>query len=245
MEVSMITALANDRYSIKLDIFEGPMDLLVYLVRKHDMDVTDIPIAEITEQYLAYLDLMRFLNIDLAGEFLYMAATLAHIKSRTLLPVHGEEDEEDPRLEIARPLMEYLQLKAAAEHLSGREILGKDTFECGASTSETTENSDEEAEIMIGLFELVEAFRKVMENQYNDHTVDFSTQTMSVKDRIIELVAILEKTPRITFQALLCEYGPNKGMLVLTFLAILEMAKVSLIEIRQHIQSGTIHLCYI
>ena len=119
----------DDTYSIKIDIFEGPMDLLVYLVRKNDVDIYNIPIAMITEQFLAYLDLMELMNIDYAGDFLYMAATLAHIKSKMLLPSQNDDnDEEDPRMEIARPLLEYLRLKSAADYLADHDILGKDTF---------------------------------------------------------------------------------------------------------------------
>lgn len=232
----------NEPYSIKLPIFEGPMDLLVYLVRKHDMDITDIPIAEITEQYLGYLNMMTLMNIDFAGDFLYMAATLAHIKSRILLPSSGDEDEEeDPRLEIARPLLEYLKLKSAADHLSGLPMLGRDVFTGGLSDDEAL--LDEDPDITLGLFELVDAFRRIMDNQYQDHAVDFSTNRMSVKDRIMEMVAIFEKTPRIHFHALI-EHPDDKSMVVLTFLAVLEMAKLNLIDIRQHVQSGLISLCY-
>lgn len=237
--------MPEKNYAIKLDIFEGPMDLLVYLVRKHDMDITDIPISEITEQYLAYLDLMTMMNIDFAADFLYMAATLAHIKSRTLLPVHGDdEDEEDPRLEIARPLMEYLRLKEAAACLGERPFLGRDTFTSGYVPEGADAKNDEDQDIEIGLFELVEAFRQVLDRQYKEHSVDFSSNKMTIKDRIIEIIAIFEKTPQVSFSTLL-ENHKEKSMVVLTFLAILEMAKINLIEIRQHIQSGTINLNYL
>ncbi|GAB6095323.1 segregation/condensation protein A [Desulfatiferula olefinivorans] len=234
--------MANETYSIRLPMFEGPMDLLVYLVRKHDMDITDIPIAEITEQYLGYLNMMSLLNIDFAGDFLYMAATLAHIKSRTLLPSQDEEGEdEDPRLEIARPLLEYLKLKSAADHLSTLPMLGRDVFTGGLADDETL--TDEEPEITLGLFELVDTFRRIMDSRYRDHAVDFSTNRMSVKDRIMEIVAVFEQTPRIHFHALF-DPSDEKSMVVLTFLAILEMAKLNLIDIRQHVQSGLISLCY-
>lgn len=237
--------MTENDYAIKLDIFEGPMDLLVYLVRKHDMDVTDIPISEITEQYLAYLDLMTLLNIDFAADFLYMAATLAHIKSRSLLPSqNGDEEEEDPRLEIARPLMEYLRLKSAAGYMGDLPLLGRDTFKAGYVPEDGADVPEEDPEIQIGLYELVEAFREVLDKQYKDHAVDFSSNKMTVKDRILEIVALFEKTPRISFRELLSDHR-DKSMVVLTFLAILEMAKISLIEITQHVQSGMIHLNYL
>ena len=122
--------MQEERYSVKLDdIFEGPMDLLIHLIRKNEVDIYDIPVGLITEQYLAYLEWMKLLDIDNVGDFLFMAATLAQIKSRMLLPVHdGAEDEEDPRMEIVRPLAEYLQIKSAAEELARRNMLGDRIF---------------------------------------------------------------------------------------------------------------------
>jgi segregation and condensation protein A len=116
----------ESEYKVRLEnVFEGPMDLLVHLIRKNEVDIYDIPVGLITEQYLAYLEWMKLLNIDNVGEFLVMASTLAQIKSRMLLPFHGEEeDEEDPRMQIARPLAEYLQIKSAAEELASRNMLG-------------------------------------------------------------------------------------------------------------------------
>jgi len=230
-------------YSVKIDVFEGPMDLLVYLVRKNDVDITNIPIALITEQFLGYLDLLELMNIDYASEFLYMAATLAHIKSRMLLPAHeGDDEEDDPRLEIARPLMEYLKLKAAADSLEQRDMLGRDTFK-----GNPFHNDDEPLEeqlISIGLFELVETFRQLSENDYKNHVLDFSTNRMTVKERIIGILSLLEKRDTLSFNELLDDH-PGKFMKVLTFLAILEMAKMNLIEIRQYIQSGMLKVAYV
>ena len=117
-------------YKIELeDVFEGPMDLLLHLIRKNEVDIYDIPIALITRKYLEYLDWMKMMNIDYAGDFLVMAATLAQVKSRTLLPTHGNEDEEeDPRMELTRPLIEYLQMQSVAEQLGERDMLGENTF---------------------------------------------------------------------------------------------------------------------
>ncbi len=116
-------------YEVKLGIFEGPLDLLLHLIYKNEVDIFDIPIASITDQYLEYLDLMKALNINVAGDFLLMAATLVHIKSRMLLPgAEGGEEEDDPRLEITRPLLEYMRIKEAAQALDEREILERDVF---------------------------------------------------------------------------------------------------------------------
>jgi len=122
--------MTNESYQVKLDnVFEGPMDLLVHLIKKNEVDIYDIPIALVTNQYLEYLEWMKSLNIDVAGDFLVMAATLTQIKSRMLLPAHeGGEEEDDPRMEIAKPLEEYLQMKSAAEHLTERNRLGETTF---------------------------------------------------------------------------------------------------------------------
>jgi len=235
--------MQDSAYSVKIDVFEGPMDLLVYLVRKNDVDVSNIPIALITEQFLAYLDLLELLNIDYAADFLYMAATLAHIKSRMLLPPEpGMEDEDDPRMEIARPLMEYLKLKAASECLEQRDMLNRDTFK--GNPFHEDDDPEEDPLIRIGLFELVETFRQLSENEYKDHVVDFKAQRMTVKERMVGILALLEKKETMTFQEIL-EGHPGKFMMVLTFLAILEMAKMNLVELRQHIQSGMIKVVYV
>ena len=121
--------MQEDIYKVQIeDIFEGPMDLLVHLIKKHEVDIYDIPIALITKQYLEYLEWMKIMNIDIAGDFIVMASTLTKIKSRLLLPSHGEEDEEDPRLELVKPIEEYLKMKSAAEKLGARTLLGEDTF---------------------------------------------------------------------------------------------------------------------
>ena len=149
-------------YRVKLtDIFEGPMDLLVHLIKKNEVNIYDIPIALITEQYLHYLQWLDALNVDYAAEFVVMASSLAQIKSRMLLPVHPEEEgeEEDPRQMIVRPLLEYLKLKSAAEQLAERPLLGEDTFTRPAQPAKQTLSGEEEV-IKIGLFELIDAFRE-------------------------------------------------------------------------------------
>ena len=152
-------------YEIKLDIFEGPLDLLLYLIRKNEIDIYNIPIALITEQYLEYLDLMRSLNLDLAGEYLVLAATLIHIKSRMLLPpVEGDdetEEGEDPRAELVQQLLEYQAFKEAALNLEDRPLLERDVFTRGAPLEEPAEaEEEEETMIEVGIFELVQAFRE-------------------------------------------------------------------------------------
>ncbi len=233
-----------ERYEVKLDnIFEGPMDLLVYLIQKNEVDIYDIPIALITDQYLGYLAFMEALNIDVAGDFILMAATLTHIKSKMLLPVHdADEPEEDPRLEIARPLAEYLRMKAAAEALTRRHFLGEDIFLREPGREEMSADLQEES-IRIGLFELINAFQRVLENLPGRHSIDLSDERVSIKDRITELVDILEKKGSVAFDELFSA-APARGEIVVTFLAILEMARLCLIGIHQHVATGIIRLVY-
>ncbi len=237
-------ATEETSYEIRLEnVFEGPMDLLFYLIKKNEVDIYDIPIALITEQYLAYIELMKSLNIDFAGDFLVMAATLTQIKSRMLLPIHDEEEEvEDPRLEIARPLQEYLEMKSAAEQLAQRHILGEHTFIRSAST-ENIQWNDETELIKVGLFELIDAFQKILMNLSPDHRVDMTTDRVTVKDRINQLVDLLEEKNSMTFDELF-EGAVKKGDLIVTFLAILEMVKLSLITVVQHALSGVIRIFY-
>ena len=235
----------TDVYQIKLeDVFEGPMDLLVHLIKKNEVDIYDIPIALITRQYLEYLEWMQAMNIDFAGDFLVMASTLTHIKSRMLLPAYENEDEEeeDPRSAIARPLIEYLQMKNAAQQLAGRDLLGDKTF-VRSTSSQTAAFVVEEKEIQVGLFELIDAFRKILDGMTGEHRVDLHTERVSVKERINQIVDILEKKGSVAFDELFIE-NRTRADVIVTFLAILEMVKLSLLRITQHIQTGIIRVFY-
>ena len=236
--------MSEDNYKINLDnIFEGPMDLLIYLIKKHEVDIYDIPIALITDQYLSYLELMKSMNIDLAGDFILMAATLTQIKSRMLLPAHEDNvSDEDPRAEIIEPLMQYLQMKSAAEHLSARDILGENTFVRSTDKEDYPISHDEEI-INVGLFELIDAFQKILKNVSADVKLEFTADRISVKDKIAELVEIFEKQKSITFNELFAS-NAGKSDIILTFLAILEMVKLRLVRLAQHVQTGIIRLFY-
>jgi segregation and condensation protein A len=234
----------EEPYKVLLDdVFEGPMDLLIHLIRKNEVDIYDIPIALITDQYLGYLNLMKSLNIDLAGDFILMAAILAQIKSRMLLPVHEGEDEEDPRMEITRPILEYLEMKSAAEQLAERNLLGDSTFIRQSDIKDFFSDQDDEV-ISIGLFELIDAFQKILKNISEDQKIDITADKMSVKDKISKLVDIFEDKGSITFEELFSA-DVLKSDVILTFLAILEMVKICLVRIAQHTQSGVIRLFYI
>jgi segregation and condensation protein A len=236
--------MLSNPYKVKLDnLFEGPMDLLVHLIKKNELNIYDIPVALITRQYLAYLDWMQMMNIDYAGEFLVMAATLTQIKSRMLLPVHDGDEDEDPRHEIIQPLLEYLQIKSAADRLAERTLLGDGTFVRSARTEELIVEADDQM-IQVGLFELIDAFQKILDNLPSDQLVEFTPDRVSVKERITEIVDILEEKGSVTFGEL---FAPDaaKGEVIVTFLAILEMVKLSLVRVAQHVQTGIIRLFYL
>ena len=207
------------------------------------MDIYDIPIARITTQYLEYLEWMKQMNIDFAGDFILMAATLTHIKSRMLLPVQlGEEEEEDPRLEITRPLLEYLRIKSAAEQLAERDLLGDKTF-TRKPDAEIIESAKEDQVIRIGLFELIDAFQKILDRVSPDHRVDMARDRVSVQERITQLTDLLEKQASMTFDELFVE-SRERADIIVTFLAILEMAKLNLVRIAQHVPTGIIRIFY-
>ena len=232
-------------YKVQLEeIFEGPMDLMIHLIRKNDLDIYDIPIALITDQYLQYLELMQAMNIDYAGDFLLMASTLTQIKSRMLLPTHdGENEEEDPLQEITRPLLEYLRMKSAADQLIERNLLGENTFVRNPNRDEFLTSPDDEF-IKIGLFELIDAFQKILERIPDGHRVELTADEISVKDKISQIVEILEAKASITFLELFSD-NPNKHEVIITFLAILEMVKLTLIRIIQNVKTGILRIIYI
>ena len=233
-------------YQVQLEnVFEGPMDLLVHLIKKNELDIYDIPVALITEQYLQYLEWMKVMNVEFAGEFIVMASTLAQIKSRMLLPVHegDEEEDEDPRMELTRPLLEYLQMKSVADQLIERNLLGETTFIRNSSRDDFLTNPDD-AFIKIGLFELIDAFQKILDRIPVDHRVDMRSDEISVKDKISQIVDILEIKGSMTFLELFSE-EPDRHEVIITFLAILEMVKLALIRIVQNLNTGIIRVFYL
>jgi len=236
--------MTDTPYQVTLEnIFEGPMDLLVHLIKKNELNIYDIPVALVTRQYIEYLEWMQLMNIDYAGDFLVMASTLTQIKSRMLLPVQSEDDEDDPRQELIKPLMEYLQLKSAAGQLAERTLLGDDTFIRSAQPDEHLV-ADEDRMIQVGLFELIDAFQKILDNLPSDQLVEFTPDRVSVKERITEIVDILEGQGSVTFGELFAQ-DAAKSEVIVTFLAILEMVKLSLVRVAQHVQTGIIRLFYL
>jgi segregation and condensation protein A len=226
---------------VQLEIFEGPLDLLLHLIKKNEVSITDIPIAAITEQYLATLELMQSLSLDLAGEFLVMAATLIHIKSRMLLPAGEDEaqDEEeggDPREELVRRLLEYQRFKEAAAELEQREILTRDVFvRSGASVEETPVPTFREASV----FELLSALRRVLERLPQNDAHEVTLEKITVREKMTLVLDALRAQGEVLFETLFNEVKTRMEVVV-TFLAMLELVKVRAIRIVQEEFGGPI-----
>jgi len=231
-------------YEVKLDIFEGPLDLLLYLIRKNELDIYNIPMALVTEQYLAHLEMMKALNLDLAGEYLVLAATLIHIKSRLLLPVEegqGEgEEETDPRAELVRQLLEYQAFKEVALNLDKRKLLDRDVFKRIQPVEEVPEEP-EDPMVEVSLFELIEAFKKVVERMDKEELLEIDTERISLSDRINEILEELSQQKSLSFTDVLKASRTRKSI-VYTLLAILELMKMRVIRAYQADPFGPIRI---
>ncbi|MBM4373822.1 MAG: segregation/condensation protein A [Deltaproteobacteria bacterium] len=231
-----------DAYRVKLDVFEGPLDLLLHLVKKHELDILDIPIGFVTQKYLEYLAVMQEVTIDLASEYLVMAATLTYIKSRMLLPVDpaqggdddGSEEELDPRADLIRRLLEYQKYREAADRLGDRPGPGRDMFERG-TMSPIPEGPAPFAPVSV--FRLFDVFSKLLEKTTKkpvEHHVHF--EEISISERMVQLSEVLAKRRRMGFEELLLTVPvggpesvgvePSRFDLIITFLAVLEMCKM-------------------
>jgi len=220
-------------YEVKLEIFEGPMDLLLHLIQKNEVDIFDIPIATITDQYLAYLEMMKALNIDVAGDFLLMASTLMHIKSKMLLPdTGGEEDEEDPRLEITRPLLEYMRIKELAHDLSEREILGRDVFSRVPSDELSELAQGENASLEVNIFQLIDAFKRIVDQRVPGTQLRFRLEEWSINEKVAQITARLREKKVLYFRELFPK-TMELSELVVTFLALLELVHRGLLKVFQ------------
>lgn len=228
----------KDHYKINLPEFEGPLDLLLFLIRKNDVNIYDIPIAFITEEYLKYLESMKELNIDLAGEFLAMAAELIWIKSRLLLPQESAEpaeEETDPRAELARRLLEYQRFKMAAGRLNARPLLGRDLFLKSAAKNVPAE--EEEVPLKGEVFQLMHAFSDVLKRLPKEMYHEVAAERLSLTERIYQIIDVLnQKSPLLLEEllpALLTRYD-----LVITFMALLEMTRLKMVRIHQEERFG-------
>lgn len=231
-------------YDIRTDKFEGPLDLLLHLIKKNEMDIYDIPIAEITTQYVTYLDTMKNLNLDIAGEFLLMAATLVHIKSRLLLPQtqdeEPEEEEEDPRAELVRRLLEYQKYKAAAVTLDTMPQLGREVFSRPLVADAFAENEENEFE-EVGIYDLVETFRALMVSAPKESFHEIDAEQLTVTERVNVILTLLVGRESLSFREIFTE-RPVRNEVVVTFLAVLELVRLKLIRLAQHSRFGAIWL---
>jgi segregation and condensation protein A len=247
-ESSPVEAPKGAEYEISLPSFEGPLDLLLHLCQKHELDILEIPISFVTQKYLEYLAVMQLMHLDIASEYLVMAATLAHIKSRSLLPTppQGQEDEplgeeeEDPREALIRRLLEYQKYKQAAADLASRGVAGRDVFGRGAVIEEAQERGlGPLAEIP--LYAIVEAFQRVLERSKVKLSHEIVTERVSLNDRIHELIELLRARKRVVFEELF-EGTTSKADLVITFLALLEMTRL---RVSRLFQTGPLAPLYV
>ncbi len=229
-------------YRVKLDVFEGPLDLLLHLIKEHELNIYDIPVSTITKQYFEYLDLMQSLNLDVAGEFLVMASTLTYIKSRMLLPSPAEggeeEEEEDPREELMRRLLEYKKYKEAAETFRDREEKQMLTF--GRNFTSEWDANDADYLEEVSVFRLLSSFREILEKTDNaEQFYEIRLEEISITEKMTALLDMLEKKPRLCF-ADMFEGATSRMELIGTFLAILELMKQQLIRVYQEKEFGEI-----
>jgi segregation and condensation protein A len=235
-----------DAIRIKVEAFECPLDLLVHLIKKNQMNVYDIQISVITRQYLEYLDLLQELNLDVASEFLVMAATLIHIKSKMLLPrpetaAGDPEDAEDPRDALVRRLLEHQKFKAAAEMLHDKETLRSAQYGRPDSRIEDIAGEDYEPEIEVDLFSLLSAFKQVLERARERPPVLLPPEQISIETRIDQMLERLSETEACGFEDLF-ENDYTRADMIVTFLAMLEMIRLKLIRVFQQGGAGAIRI---
>ena len=227
---------------VQVEIFEGPLDLLLHLIKKNEVSISDIPIATITEQYLATLEVMQAFNLDVAGEFLVMAATLIHIKSRMLLPLTDAEDDEeegaDPREELVRRLLEYQRFKDAADQLERREVLTRDVFVRSVAPAEEVPAPGFRE---VSVFELLTALKQVLDRLPKDVVHEVMLDKITVREKMTLLLDHLRAQGKTLFESLFAEVKTRMEVVV-TFLAMLELVKVRAIRIFQEEATGPIKI---
>ncbi|MDD4980325.1 MAG: segregation/condensation protein A [Candidatus Omnitrophica bacterium] len=223
-------------YKIKLEIFEGPLDLLLYLVKKDHLNIYDIPIAKVTEQYLQCLELMQLLNLNIAGEFLVMAATLMQIKSKMLLPLdetrEGEAEQEDPRAELVKRLLEYEKFKEIAQDLRDREVKQADMFKRPKAAEKEIPEEEGAGYFEASLFDLITAFSKALEQVPKELFYEVIKDEFTVEDKVHKILHMLLDTQAVCLSELF-KQAKNKLEIIVTFLAILELIRLKEIVARQ------------
>jgi segregation and condensation protein A len=219
---------------IRLENFSGPLDLLLHLIKSHEMDIYDIRIVEITEQYLSIIEQMQYLDLDVAGEFLLMAATLIHIKSRMLLPVSDEisEEDEDPRAELVKRLLEYQRYKDAAEIFQSLPQLERDVFTAQLRHSDFIVEESEDTEVAVGLYQLADAMYQLLKEKPPEVFHEVIRESLSVADYIERITDKLVGQKRLGFREIFSK-NFSRSELVVTFIATLELVKMHIINIEQ------------
>jgi segregation and condensation protein A len=239
------STLPEDAPRILLPAFEGPLDLLLYLIRREKIDIHDIPIAPITRQYMEYLELMRELNLDVAGEFMVMAATLIHIKSKMLVPVspteaQGEEEGIDPREELVQRLLEFQRYKEAAGILHQRGEIRAATWTRPEAVVPSFDDAGEEM-LEAGLFDLISAFKELLERRKTLLAHEVEKEGKSVEERMEELLGLLSEGESLEFLELFAAQE-SKGAMILTFLALLELIRLKRVKVYQRGMFGSIRV---
>ena len=231
---------------VALEIFEGPLDLLLYLIKKDEVDIYEVSIERITNQFLEYIDTFKILNIELASEFIVMAANLMYIKSRTLLPRNEQApeediDEEDPRWELIRQLVEYKKFKDAANYLEKREVENQNFY---SAEQQFCDDLEEEGEpiVNVGIFELIQAFQGVLKRfDDEDDLTEIADDRFTVSDKIDYLITNVSKGQKVKFYQLF-EEASTKSEVLVTFLALLELIRLNEFQVRQNGVLGEIEL---
>jgi segregation and condensation protein A len=230
----------EDIINIKIPAFEGPFDLLLHLIRENKLDIYDIPISVITSQYLEYIEIMKELNLEIAGDFLVMAATLIQIKSRMLLPPDEEaaaEEQEDPRLDLVQRLLDYQKYKEAASDLRTKEEEWMKVFH----KEPLAEEGEEEGELYLfdlSLFDLLDAFKKILDKAPPE-IVSITRETLTVKDKISMIMEIIEGKEAVRFEDLFRD-GISRVQLIITFISLLELIRLGLARVYQEKDFGNI-----
>jgi segregation and condensation protein A len=223
-------------YKIKLEMFEGPLDLLLYLVKKDHLNIYDIPIAVVTEQYLKYMDIMRLLNLNIAGEFLVMAATLMQIKSKMLLPIEESQElqveQEDPRAELVRRLLEYEKFKEIAQTLREKETGQQDVFKRPKAPEQKPQQESSDVYFEASLFDLITAFSTALEGVPKEVFYEVIKDEFTVESKVHDILHMLLVSSSLSI-AELFRKAKNKIEVVVTFLSILELIKLKEIIARQ------------
>lgn len=229
-------------YRLELSNFEGPLDLLLHLIRLNEVDIYDVPIATIASQFVEYLDMMRELDLDLASEFLLMAATLMEIKSRMLLPSDpdAEEPEEDPRFELIEQILEYKKYKELSGHLGERADEESSVFT--RTFREAVDPETDEPMFEVSIFELMQAFKKVLEYTAVESFSEITLEEISIEEKIEELRARLKEKNNMLLDEIFEGKVRTKAVLIVTFLALLELVRLKEVAARQKAQFGEIRL---